>query len=505
MILHDHVSKTLTMLKDDENEDDVDEDEIDEEEKKRSLEKKVSGKDVIEESRQALLKTRAMSTQNLDPESVTSATSISEVVDVWLVDVYKSEYMKVADVVKDSVVKHLNRRRQQLNQEIVPRALEKAAEMMKERFEKDCRKPLEDLKLAFVQTENLEEEQKQKAAQEKKPETDNTRDRTETVIELDLNTTMVENDDFSAGGSNSVILNESDIQNQEKKVKVERNKPKRSVRFNDNMNSSSTKLSPPPSSSTIPTKNYKKDELVVTSDGVVITDQKSEVPSNFGGRQVETWHQGQKDTRQTVSKMTYADSVGSEKQPRVKRLRRSMSVPSQPMDRDTSRMILTRTPPKPKRELETIQEPSPASKMVQEQLSKVKGDDDVARTLNMGSTASLTSSSSSRSRTTTAPAPTSTKNITFKIQQPVKDLRGASSSSSSNGLSRSRESSDALDLHRNESEVTSLMDKNLKDFSLTSVSTSSMKTESRSRNTSNVSESSFSQGFMSGRVTKDFS
>ena len=50
-----------------------------------------------------------------------------------------------------------------------------------------------------------------------------------------------------------------------KKVKVERNKPKRSVRFNDNMNSSSTKLSPPPSSSTIPTKNYKKDELVVTS------------------------------------------------------------------------------------------------------------------------------------------------------------------------------------------------------------------------------------------------
>ena len=117
MILHDHVSKTLTMLKDDENEDDVDEDEIDEEEKKRSLEKKVSGKDVIEESRQALLKTRAMSTQNLDPESVTSATSISEVVDVWLVDVYKSEYMKVADVVKNSVVKHLNPTA--ANQEIV--------------------------------------------------------------------------------------------------------------------------------------------------------------------------------------------------------------------------------------------------------------------------------------------------------------------------------------------------------------------------------------------------
>ena len=153
MILHDHVSKTLTMLKDDENEDDVDDDETDEEEK-RSPEKKVSGKDVIEESRQALLKTRAMSTQNLDPESVTSAT-ISEVVDVWLVDVYKSEYMKVADVVKNSVVKHLNRRRQQLNQEIVPRALEKAAEMMKERFEKDCRKPLEDLNSHSFRPRNL--------------------------------------------------------------------------------------------------------------------------------------------------------------------------------------------------------------------------------------------------------------------------------------------------------------------------------------------------------------
>ena len=37
---------------------------------------------------------------------------------------------------------------------------------MKERFEKDCRKPLED-STAFVQTEELEEEQQKQRQQEK--------------------------------------------------------------------------------------------------------------------------------------------------------------------------------------------------------------------------------------------------------------------------------------------------------------------------------------------------
>ena len=506
MILHDHVNKTLSMLKDND-EDDIDEEENEDDDKNRA-EKKTSSKDIIEESRQALLRTRALSHQNLDPESVTSATSISDVVDGWLVNVYKSEYMKVSDVVKDSVVKHLNRRRQQLNAEIVPQALAKAADMMEERFQKDCRKPLEDLKLAFDQTETENnDEQQRNSNNDSSNSTSAQRERTDTVIEFDLNSTMVEND----GSSNSVILNENDFKDEEMnertiEKKTVTKKKKMTVRFDDV--DSGTKQSTPVSS-TIPARrsvtNGMKDELVVTSNGIVIhnADQKSEIPSNFDGhRQSETWHQGQRDTRRGVTKTTYnEESDASDTRPRVKRLRRSMSVPSQSIDRDSARGILMRTPPKQKRELGTILEPSPASKMAREQLSEVKGVDDVARTLSMGtsssSASSSSSSSSSRMRTKTV---SMSKPIEFKFPQSAKE------DVISNGAARSRESSDADDVHRCESEVTSLMDKNLKDFSLTSIGGSNMKTESRSRNTSNVSESSFSQNLLSSSsTTKDLS
>lgn len=480
MILHDHVTKTISMLKDDRSLDDVldvdDEDAEDEDqtnEGKIKIKKKTS-KDIIEASRQALLKTRAMSTQNLDPESVSSATMISDVVDGWLVNMYKSEYTKVSDVVKGAVVKHLNRRREMLHVEIVPRALEKAADVMKEHFEKDCRKPLEDLKLAFNQTEE-EVVSPRSASNSTSPENSSAvRDRTETVIELDLNSTMIHNDEFNGGGgggSNSVILNENDFKDEETKSTTTK---KHSFVIDSSSSSSNN------------TSTSKKEELVVTSNGVILnTDQKSETPI----RQADTWHPGQKEARPSLSKMTYAETLSSEK-PKKRRLRRSMSVPSQPMDRDEAEMILMNTPPKRRLRSVNEEEPSPASKMVEEQISQVKNIDDVRRTLNMSNGVRSTSSNnknSSRKRTTTAPIP-----APVIVQVPK----------SSGRVSRSRESTASdidPDVHRCESEVTSLIDKNLKDFTLTSLTGSGMKTESRSRQTSNVSTSSFASDLRSGK------